>query len=187
MPRLTFIKTAPFWVLSISTFLLYGCAKTIHPRYGQTTDRWPPATNHTSIPSHPPALDAIAHKSGQHWLQVGRYHSVNAIPSKEQQALLQVIIEVTLPEEVGDIQAAVDYLLLRSGYQFTVLPQSLDVQQLLQKPIPAVHRHLGPMTLESALQTLAGNPFQLTVDPVHRQVGYALPANITKQVFHEFR
>jgi type IV pili sensor histidine kinase/response regulator len=104
------------------------------------------------------------------------------VPTREQQALLQVIIEVTLPEEVADIQSAVDYLLLRSGYQFTALPQAYDVQQLLQKPIPAVHRHLGPMTLESALQTLAGAPFQLTVDPVHRQVGYALPANIAKRV-----
>ncbi|SJM90864.1 hypothetical protein CRENPOLYSF2_190007 [Crenothrix polyspora] len=182
MPRLTFIKTAPFWVLSIITFLLCGCANTIHPRYGQTTDRWPQATNRTITQSHPAALETPTYKSGQHWLQTGRYQTFNAVPTTEQQALLQVIIEVTLPEEVTDIQSAVDYLLLRSGYQFTSLPQSLDVQQLLQKPIPAVHRHLGPMTLESALQTLAGNPFQLTVDPVHRQVGYQLPANIARQV-----
>ncbi|SJM95587.1 hypothetical protein [Crenothrix polyspora] len=184
MPHLAFIKFTPFWGLMVTTCLLCGCANTIHTRYEKATARWPASTANQSYLA---ALETTATKPGQHWLQVGRYHTVNAVPSKEQQALLQVIIEVTLPEEVADIQAAVDYLLLRSGYQFTVLPQSLDVQQLLQKPIPAVHRHLGPMTLESALQTLAGNPFQLTVDPVHRQVGYALPANITKQVFHEFR
>ncbi|SJM96249.1 hypothetical protein CRENPOLYSF2_930005 [Crenothrix polyspora] len=182
MPRLIFIKYVPFWVLIVITCLLCGCTNTIHPRYGQATDRWPPATNRTITQNHPAALETTIHKSGQHWLQVGRYHTVNAVPTREQQALLQVIIEVTLPEEVADIQSAVDYLLLRSGYQFTALPQAYDVQQLLQKPIPAVHRHLGPMTLESALQTLAGAPFQLTVDPVHRQVGYLLPANIARKV-----
>jgi conjugative transfer region protein (TIGR03748 family) len=182
MPRLIFIKTASFWGLLTITCLLCGCTNTIPPRYGQATDRWPPATNHVATQRHPAALETTIHKSGQHWLQVGRYHTVNAVPTREQQALLQVIIEVTLPEEVIDIQSAVDYLLLRSGYQFTALPQAYDVQQLLQKPIPAVHRHLGPMTLESALQILAGKPFQLTVDPVHRQVGYQLPANIARQV-----
>jgi type IV pili sensor histidine kinase/response regulator len=180
MPRLIFIKTASFWGLSIATCLLCGCANTIHPRYGQATARWPASTANQS---HPISLEITAYKPRQHWLQTGRYHTVNAVPTTEQQALLQVIIEVTLPEEVTDIQSAVEYLLLRSGYQFTALPQSLDVQQLLQKPIPAVHRHLGPMTLESALQTLAGTPFQLTIDPVHRQVGYALPANIAKRVY----
>jgi conjugative transfer region protein (TIGR03748 family) len=182
MPHLAFIKFTPFWGLSIITCLLCGCTNTIHPRYGQATDRWPQATSQTANQSHPAALEATIHKPGQQWLQTGRYHTVNAVPTREQQALLQVIIEVTLPEEVTDIQSAVDYLLLRSGYQFTALPQTYDVQQLLQKPIPAVHRHLGPMTLENALQTLAGKPFQLTVDPVHRQVGYTLPANIAKQV-----
>ncbi|SJM96303.1 hypothetical protein CRENPOLYSF2_970001 [Crenothrix polyspora] len=182
MPRLIFIKTASFWGLLTITCLLCGCANTIHPRYSQATDRWPQATSQTANQSHPATLETT-YKSGQYWLQTGRYHTVNSVPSKEQQALLQVIIEVTLPEEVSDIQSAVDYLLLRSGYQFTALPQAYDVQQLLQKPIPAVHRHLGPMTLESALQILAGKPFQLTVDPVHRQVGYSLPVNIVKQVY----
>jgi conjugative transfer region protein (TIGR03748 family) len=183
MPRLPFIKTAPFWGLMTVTCLLCGCANTIHPRYGQATDRWPPATSQTANQSHPAALETTSYKSGHQWLQTGRYHTFNAVPTTEQQALLQVVIDITLPEEVGNIQAAVDYLLLRSGYQFTALPQSHDVRQLLQKPIPAVHRHLGPMTLESALQTLAGKPFQLTVDPVHRQVGYTLPANIARQVY----
>jgi conjugative transfer region protein (TIGR03748 family) len=180
MPRLTFIKTTPFWVLMVITCLLCGCANTIHPRYGQATGRWPASTANQS---HPTALETITYKPGQHWLQTGRYHTFNAVPTKEQQVLLQVIIEVTLPEEVGDIQSAVDYLLLRSGYQFTSLPQVYEVQQLLLKPIPVVHRHLGPMTLESALQTLAGTPFQLTVDPVHRQVRYQLPASVTQRVY----
>jgi conjugative transfer region protein (TIGR03748 family) len=182
MPRLIFIKYVPFWVLIVITCLLCGCTNTIHPRYGQATDRWPPATNHVATQRHPAALETTIHKSGQHWLQVGRYHTVNAVPTREQQALLQVIIEVTLPEEVVDIQSAVDYLLLRSGYQFTTLPQAYDVQQLLQKPIPAVHRHLGPITLESALQILVGAPFQLAIDPVHRQVGYALPDHMARKV-----
>jgi conjugative transfer region protein (TIGR03748 family) len=183
MPHLAFIKFTPFWGLSIITCLLCGCTNTIHPRYGQATDRWPPASNHVATQRHPAAFETTIHKSGQHWLQVGRYHTVNAVPTREQQALLQVIIEVTLPEEVVDIQSAVDYLLLRSGYQFATFPQAYDVQQLLLKPIPAVHRHLGPMTLESALQTLVGKPFELTVDPIHRQIGYQLTANIARKVY----
>lgn len=183
MPSFAFLTSLPIWALSISTCLLCGCANRLPFQQARLPDHWPSATQRMATPNPSPALETTASKSGHHWLQVGRYHTINAVPTKEQQALLQVIIEVTLPEEVGDIQSAVDYLLLRSGYQFTALPLADDIQQLLQKPIPAVHRHLGPMTLESALQTLAGEPFQLTIDPVHRQVGYQLPAPNARQVY----
>jgi type IV pili sensor histidine kinase/response regulator len=114
-------------------------------------------------------------------VQVGRYRAINAVPSKAQQDLLQVMVQVTLPGEVKTIQAAVQYLLLRSGYQLEPKPMGSEVQQLLSKPIPAVHRHLGPMALHSALETLAGFPFQLQVDPVHRQVSYGLPQSFSHQ------
>jgi type IV pili sensor histidine kinase/response regulator len=107
-------------------------------------------------------------------VQVGRYRVLSAVPTEPQQQLLQVIIHVTLPEDLQTIRSAVDYLLPRSGYQLVTSTADRDVQQLLAKPLPAVHRQLGPMTLQNALAVLVGSAFQLNIDPVHRTISYQL-------------
>ena len=43
---------------------------------------------------------------------------------------------------------------------------------LFALPLPEVHRQLGPMSLQQALETLAGPAFQLVEDPVHRLVAF---------------
>jgi type IV pili sensor histidine kinase/response regulator len=43
---------------------------------------------------------------------------------------------------------------------------------LFALPLPAVHHHLGPMTLREALETLAGPAFHLVQDPVHRLITF---------------
>lgn len=139
----------------------------------------------SSAPRKPPStelslatLPILPLKPDQSWVQIGRYRVISAVPTEAQRHLLHILINVTLPEEVSSIQAAIHYLLAKSGYQFSTRAASTEVLQLLQKSLPAVHRHLGPMTLEDALQTLAGAPYQLTVDPVHRVVQIVLPAPI---------
>lgn len=121
------------------------------------------------------------------WVQVGRYRAINAVPTQAQQALLQVMVTVTLPNEVKTIKAAVQYVLLRSGYQLTQpkkggnTPSGASVANLLSKPIPSVHRHLGPMTLQAALETLAGSPYLLKVDAINREVSYGLPVEFVQK------
>jgi type IV pili sensor histidine kinase/response regulator len=43
---------------------------------------------------------------------------------------------------------------------------------LLGFPLPEAHRSLGPMSLQHALETLAGPAFRLVEDPLHRLVSF---------------
>ena len=43
---------------------------------------------------------------------------------------------------------------------------------LLALPLPGPHRALGPMPVQTALETLAGPAFRLVEDPVHRLVTF---------------
>ena len=128
----------------------------------------PTATLESSLAKLPPE------KTGHLWLQTGRYRTQHAVPTEAQKNLLEVIIQITLPDEVQSIRSAVSYLLANSGYEFALPTDNHAVAELLTKPIPAVHRHLGPMTLQSALETLAGDSFKLTIDPIHRRLSYKL-------------
>jgi len=51
---------------------------------------------------------------------------------------------------------------------------SEEAKVLLDLPLPAIHRTIGPMTLDRALNTLSGEAFELIVDPVHRKVAFEL-------------
>jgi type IV pili sensor histidine kinase/response regulator len=72
----------------------------------------------------------------------------------------------------------VHYLLRFSGYSLVgTRSLSKEAAALLMQPLPAVDRHLGPMTLEEGLQTLVGKPFGWLVDPVHRLLSLRLLPN----------
>jgi type IV pili sensor histidine kinase/response regulator len=43
-----------------------------------------------------------------------------------------------------------------------------DTLDLFALPLPDAHRSLGPMPLQTALETLTGPAFRLVEDPVHR-------------------
>jgi hypothetical protein len=51
-----------------------------------------------------------------------------------------------------------------------------NVYQLLQLRLPDVHRTLGTVSIESGLKALAGDPWELVIDPVHRLVSFTLPS-----------
>jgi len=64
---------------------------------------------------------------------------------------------------------------LRSGYQL-VQPQAqqIELSRFFLKRLPAVHRHIGPMSLEDALTILTAPAFKLNQDPVRRLISYEL-------------
>ncbi|MES9958703.1 MAG: hypothetical protein ABW086_16795, partial [Sedimenticola sp.] len=67
----------------------------------------------------------------------------------------------------------VRYLLQRSGYRLAATESTApETLALFALPLPVVHRHLGPMTLREALETLAGPAFHLVQDPVHRLITF---------------
>ena len=106
-------------------------------------------------------------------LQVGRYATVLASPTQAQIQLLSAIVDVAFPTPVVTVGQAVHYLLQPSGYWLSPQVTSEPIREmLLGLPLPEPHRALGPMPLQTALETLAGPAFRLVEDPVHRLVSF---------------
>jgi len=106
-------------------------------------------------------------------IQVGRYATLRPEPTQEQARLLAAIVNVQFPASVGSVGQAVAYLLQPSGYRLSD-SSTADATRaiLLELPLPEPHRALGPMPLQTALETLAGPAFRLVEDPVHRFVSF---------------
>ena len=81
-----------------------------------------------------------------------------------------------MPEDaratVGD---GLRHVLKRSGYGLCQTAHA--VIELYALPLPAVHLHLGPMTLRDALLTLAGPAWELHADDRARQVCFERPGD----------
>jgi type IV pili sensor histidine kinase/response regulator len=106
-------------------------------------------------------------------IQTGRYSMVSAAPTQAQSELLEATVTVQLPARIQTIGVTVRYLLQRSGYRLAATESTApETLALFALPLPAVHRHLGPMTLREALETLAGPAFHLVQDPVHRLITF---------------
>ena len=108
-------------------------------------------------------------------VQTGRYTAVALGPTEAQREPLQAIVTVEFPEGVTTVGAAINHLLLGTGYALNdVLYWDPEVFGLFNHPLPDVQRTLGPITLLAALKTLAGPAFQLVIDPVHRLIAFEL-------------
>lgn len=108
-------------------------------------------------------------------VQVGRYSTLPAMPTVAQADLLATTVSVSFPVRIVKVGEAVQYLLQRSGYRLAAAPViEPETADLLTLPLPAVHRHLGPITLTQALETLVGPAFRLIHDPVHRLISFEL-------------
>jgi conjugative transfer region protein (TIGR03748 family) len=108
-------------------------------------------------------------------VRTGRYTVVKAVPTVAQTSLLDVMITVTIPNEVNSIDATIRYLLKRSGYHMSLIPsQDQKVIKILSKPLPDIHRKIGPMRLIDALAMLTTPAFELITDPVKREIRYEL-------------
>ena len=106
-------------------------------------------------------------------IQVGRYSLFAATPTEEQVDPLQATVTMLFPKTVWTVGDAVRHALAESGYRLAgseVLAP--DTAYLFAMPLPEVHRQLGPMSLQQALETLTGPAFQLVEDPVHRLVAF---------------
>ena len=106
-------------------------------------------------------------------VQVGRYASVQAVPTSAQVHLLSAMVRVQFSASVVSVGQAVDHLLQPSGYRLaSETAADPSRRTLLNLPLPEPHRTLGPMPLQTALETLAGPAYRLVEDPVHRLVSF---------------
>lgn len=104
---------------------------------------------------------------------VGRYLTVENKPSLAQRDLLLQTVQVRFPQSVQMISDALSHVLRYSGYSLVAEnQQSAALKNTLQKPLPAIDRNFGPMTLKDALITLAGPAFTLETDTLNRTINF---------------
>ena len=108
-------------------------------------------------------------------IYVGRYTTVVPSATPAQSNLLSVVINISFGPNITTVGEALRHLLVRSGFALADLEASDPyLPILLSRPLPQVHRQLGPITLSDALTTLAGPAWYLSVDPVNRLISYEL-------------
>jgi conjugative transfer region protein (TIGR03748 family) len=125
------------------------------------------------------ASSALAKSSST---DIGRYMTVIDKPKNAQINLLSQTIEVRFPLDVQNIGEAMNYLLRLSGYSLTDQNKmNCALKETLKKPLPAVDRDFGPMSLKDGLTTLAGPAFILIQDTLNRTVDFRVKPAFIKE------
>ncbi|EBX1373444.1 hypothetical protein DQ824_18990 [Salmonella enterica subsp. enterica serovar Newport] len=121
----------------------------------------------------PPAVSDIYQRSPE-VTRSGRYTLVNVKSADAQREPLNQLIDITMPGQlVNTVGDGFRYLLFQSGYALCGR-YGADFAELLNRPLPAVQRKIGPMRLSEALQVVAGPAWRMTVDEVNREVCFVL-------------
>ena len=103
--------------------------------------------------------------------RLSRYTLYPYTAELQEKDLLSTIVETTFPRQIATIGSAIDYILLRSGYQH--LPTEA-VSDTLQLTLPLVHRSIGPIDTRGAVQTLIGNSWDIVEDEKSRTIWFQL-------------
>ncbi|WP_111414512.1 PilL N-terminal domain-containing protein [Billgrantia lactosivorans] len=103
-------------------------------------------------------------------LRTARYQLVSTRAPLGQRQLLEQYVNVRVPSDVSTtVGDGIEYALRNTGYSLCH-PNANPQRWLFSRPLPAIHYRLGPMPLREALQVLAGDAWELDVDPVRREV-----------------
>jgi conjugative transfer region protein (TIGR03748 family) len=109
--------------------------------------------------------------------RTARYTLADTNPRADQIDPLNQVIDIRIPENLSPtVEEAIHYALLRSGYRLCAASDQL--RQLYSYSLPGAHYQLGPITVRSALETIAGSAWQLRVDALKREVCFAAIANM---------
>jgi conjugative transfer region protein (TIGR03748 family) len=105
-----------------------------------------------------------------------RYTRIDPQVTPSQNNILGYKRKRTFPRKsVVTVGQAMRIWLRGTGYRLSSTHPERNVYQLLQLGLPNVHRTLGIVSIESGLKALAGDPWELVIDPVHRLVSFSLP------------
>jgi len=121
-----------------------------------------------------PRINDIYQKRSPEVMRYDRYTLVSTRPEDAQRDPLNQMVEITMPAQlVRTVGEGFRYVLLESGYSLCPVSSSVFAE-LLNQPLPAVQRTIGPVRLSEALQILAGPAWRLRVDDVNREVCFEL-------------
>lgn len=108
-------------------------------------------------------------------MPINRYQTVDLKAHPGQMALLTQTVQTRFAPQVENVGEALALLLQPSGY--VLVPEaerSLALQQTLTKPLPAIDRTLGPLSLKDALLVLVGPAFNLVDNSLARTVNFTV-------------
>ncbi|ECA1950143.1 hypothetical protein EJH27_01555 [Salmonella enterica subsp. enterica serovar Virchow] len=112
----------------------------------------------------------------------GRYTLVSVKSADAQREPLNQLIDITMPGQlVNTVGDGFRYLLFQSGYSLCGR-YGVGFAALLNRPLPAVQRKIGPLRLSEALQIVAGPAWRMSVDEVNREVCFVLRDAYQSQV-----
>ncbi len=101
-------------------------------------------------------------------LQVSRYVNLLPGPTNAQRNPLHMVLpNVSFRAEVKSVGQAIRFLLKDTGFRLARYHPDKRVFQMFRLSLPKIHRHMGPLTLEQALNTLSGEPWILSIDPIN--------------------
>ncbi|EAA7554411.1 hypothetical protein RG97_17255 [Salmonella enterica] len=121
-----------------------------------------------------PAMPADIWQGSPEVTREGRYTLVSVKSADAQREPLNQLIDITMPGSlVNSVGDGFRYLLFQSGYSLCGR-YGADFSELLNRPLPAIQRRLGPVRLSEALQVVAGPAWRMTVDEVNREVCFVL-------------
>ncbi|MDP8189081.1 PilL N-terminal domain-containing protein [Pasteurella skyensis] len=115
-------------------------------------------------------------------VRYGRYTLISSTPEGGQKYLLEQIVNIKMKKKRNvyknmSVQQGIWNTLKGTGYSLCN-PTESDVSKLFQLPLPRVHYNFGPTKLRDALQMLAGEAYELTVNEATRQVCFTRRSSI---------
>ncbi len=107
-------------------------------------------------------------------VKTDRYTLVKVEPKGDQKEPLTTIVSMSFGADIRTVGEAVTELLNSSGYRWQLHEDDASLNSL---PLPSVIRSLGPIRLNEALSTVAGQAWSLQVDELHRVVWFEVKKN----------
>jgi conjugative transfer region protein (TIGR03748 family) len=108
----------------------------------------------------------------EEFARTDRYTLAKVEARSDQRAPLTTVVTLSFGVDITTVGEAIVELLKGSGYQWAIGDSDQGDHLLNSLFLPAISRTLGPIRLEDALTTLAGNAWGLQVDELHRTVSF---------------
>lgn len=116
------------------------------------------------------------HHANESSLHVSRYVNLLPGPTNAQRNPMHMVLpNVVFQTNIKSVGQAIQFLLKDTGYKLTRYHPDKRVHQMFRLSLPKIHRRMGALTLEQALNTLSGEPWILSIDPINRLVSFQLP------------
>jgi len=106
------------------------------------------------------------------YIHTDRYTLAKVEARSDQKAPLTTVVTLSFGTDIKTIGQALQELLQGSGYRWASQDGEQNDQLLSELPLPAIVRTLGPIRLNDALDTVAGEAWGLVINETNRTVWF---------------